>query len=634
MMKTTFSKLLFVMILLLGIGGNRIQAQSITKITLSPDENLTLQVGKTQPLSVTITPNNAANKNLEWESSDPEKVRVVGSNNGASINARNVGEATITVKAQDGSNASASINVKVVRLIEKIVLTPPGTLARGAQFFVLHEIVPANATNRDLIAWQSSRPDIVSVDRGRITTHNLGTATITATAQDGSTVSESVTIRVIEPVTKVTIKEGDLTLKETQGKKLTVTISPADAPIRTVTWRSENEAIATVDQNGFLRAKAPGEVEITATSNDPDAGDVAGKIKVTVIPYNNVSPPPAHKPVTDVQISEGNQNLTVNQEKQLTAVITPADATNRKVSWSSNKPNVATVSQTGQVKAVGAGEAVITVTTEDQHKTAQIAVKVKAPLLPPPVVPPAVSVTDVKLDKAGFSLTAGQKGKLKATVLPAAALNREVTWSSNNEAVASVDDDGEVHAYKAGEAVITVTTKDGGKTARAIVKVTGVSVPVLSISLDKSQLNLTAGQKGKLKATVLPAAAPNREVTWSSNNEAVASVDDDGEVHANKSGEAVITVTTKDGGKTATCKVEVMIKMSNEIIEGETSAWSNYGRLYVTSPVKEVIEVYALTGVVVHRATKSPGETAFDLNVPRGIVIVKGSSGWVRKVKL
>ena len=630
MMKTTFfSKLLWVMILLLGIGGNRIQAQSITKLTLSPSENLTLQVGKTQPLSVTITPDNAANKNLKWESSDPDKVRVVGNNNGASINARNVGEATITVKAQDGSNASASINVKVVRLIEKIVLTAPGSLARGAQFFVLHEIVPANATNRDLIAWQSSRPDIVSVDRGRITTHNLGTATVTATAQDGSTVTESVTIRVIEPVTKVTIKEGDLTLKETQGKKLTVTISPADAPIRTVTWRSKNEAIATVDQKGFLRAKAPGEVEITATSNDPDAGNPVGKIKVTVIPYNNVPPPPAHKPVTDVQISEGNQNLTVNQEKQLTAVITPADATNRKVSWSSNQPNVATVSQTGQVKAVGAGEAVITVKTEDQHKTAQIRVKVTAP-----APPPAPSVTEVKLDPTVLNLTAGQKGKLKATVLPAAALNREVTWSSNNEAVASVDDDGEVHAYKAGEAVITVTTKDGGKTARATVKVTGASVAVASISLDQSQLNLTAGQKGKLKATVLPADATNREVTWSSNNEAVVSVDDDGEVHAYKSGEAVITVTTKDGGKTATCKVTVMIKMSNEVIAGEASAWSSYGRLYVTSPVKEVIEVYALTGVIVHRATKSPGETAFDLNVPRGIVIVKGSSGWVRKVKL
>ncbi|RRD72041.1 Ig-like domain-containing protein [Tannerella forsythia] len=717
MKKTTFfSKLLWVMILLLGIGGNRIQAQSITKLTLSPSENLTLQVGKTQPLSVTITPDNPANKNLKWESSHPDKVRIVKSNNEvALIKAQDIGEATITVKAQDGSNVSVSINVKVVRLIEKIVLLPPGALVRGAQFNLLHEIMPHDATNKTLL-WHSSAPNLVSVSaQGRITTHNLGTATVTATAQDGSTVTESVTIRVIEPVTKVTINEGDFTLKETQSKKLTVTISPADAPIRTVIWSSENPAIATVDQTGFLRAKTPGEVKIKAISNDPDAGGIFGVIKVTVIPYNNVPPPPAHKPVTDVQISEGNQNLTVNQEKQLTAVITPADATNRKVSWSSNQPNVATVSQTGLVKAVGAGEAVITVKTEDQHKTAQIRVKVTAP-----APPPAPSVTEVKLDPTVLNLTAGQKGKLKATVLPAAALNREVTWSSNNEAVASVDDDGEVHAYKAGEAVITVTTKDGGKTARATVKVTGASVAVASISLDQSQLNLTAGQKGKLKATVLPLDATNREVTWSSNNEAVASVDDDGEVHAYKageavitvttkdggktaratvkvtgasvavasisldqsqlnltagqkgklkatvlpldatnrevtwssnneavasvdddgevhaykSGEAVITVTTKDGGKTATCKVTVMIKMSNEVIAGEASAWSSYGRLYVTSPVKEVIEIYALTGVIVHRATKSPGETAFDLNVPRGIVIVKGSSGWVRKVKL
>ena len=109
---------------------------------------------------------------------------------------------------------------------------------------------------------------------------------------------------------------------------------------------------------------------------------------------------------------------------------------------------------------------------------------------------------------------------------------------------------------------------------------------------------------GVYASVIVPNDAANRNVTWSGNQESMALIDGDGKVYASRAGEA------------------------------ETSAWSDYGRLYVTSPVKEVIEVYALTGVIVHRATKQPGETVFDLNVPRGIVIVKGSSGWVRKVKL
>ncbi|MDO4704499.1 Ig-like domain-containing protein [Tannerella sp.] len=626
-MKTTFYQWMLLVVVLLGVSAHHASAQLSIK-----EGNISMQENLTQSLTV----NNPEGKPLKWESSKNEVVKIVRSNQtGAQIKAVAPGQSTITVTAQDGSNQSASITVTVVRLIEKITFTNnPGVLGVGATMVLYGEIEPYNATNREL-SWSSSDSRIISVDRARITTHKPGTATITATAQDGSFVSESVTIRVIHPVRNITIDGGNLTLNPYQSRQLKVTLVPADAAIQTVSWRSSNEAVATVDRNGLLRTKAVGKTTITATSHDPDAGYPDASIEVTVEKNPGVDPPKLPKLVQRVSIREGNQELQVNEQKQLTAVVVPNDATNRNVTWSSNRQQVATVSPTGLLKAVGAGEATITVTTEEGRKTAEINVKVKAPAPPPPPpAPPVVSVTEVKLDKTNLSLTAGQKGKLKATVLPAAAPNREVTWSSDNEAVASVDDDGEVHAYKSGEAVITVTTKDGGKTARATVKVTGASVSVSGVNLDKSQLELTAGQKGKLKATVLPADATNREVTWSSDNEAVASVDDDGEVHAYKSGEAVITVTTKDGGKTATCKVMVMIDTSNEVIAGETSAWSSYGRLYVTSPVKEVIEIYALTGVIVHRATKSPGETAFDLNVPRGIVIVKGSSGWVRKVKL
>ncbi|PDP67881.1 Ig-like domain-containing protein, partial [Tannerella forsythia] len=118
------------------------------------------------------------------------------------------------------------------------------------------------------------------------------------------------------------------------------------------------------------------------------------------------------------------------------------------------------------------------------------------------------------------------------------ATNRNVTWSSSNEAVASVDDKGEVTAHKAGEATVTVTTVDGAKTASVQIKVTAAAVPpppvtsVTGVSLNKSSLTLPVGGKEVLTATVAPHNATNRNVTWSSSNEAVASVDDKGEVTA------------------------------------------------------------------------------------------------------
>ena len=188
----------------------------------------------------------------------------------------------------------------------------------------------------------------------------------------------------------------------------------------------------------------------------------------------------------------------------------------------------------------------------------------------PEPTPPAVSVTGVTLDKSSISILVGASETLAATVSPKDAANKKVTWKSSNAAIASVDANGKVTGVKAGEATITVTTEDGGKTATCKVTVSATSVAVTGVTLNKTELTLETGGSETLTATVAPSDAANKNVTWKSSNTAVATVDDNGKVTGVAAGEATITVTTEDGGKTATCKVSVLPSVKKVTVEPAT----------------------------------------------------------------
>ncbi|MBQ3378327.1 MAG: Ig domain-containing protein [Clostridia bacterium] len=170
---------------------------------------------------------------------------------------------------------------------------------------------------------------------------------------------------------------------------------------------------------------------------------------------------------------------------------------------------------------------------------------------------PVTHVTGVTLDKTSLTLITGKSGTLKATVKPSDAADKTVSWSSSRPAVAAVSSSGKVTAKAEGTAVITVTTKDGGKTAACTVTVKAPTVPVTGVTLDKTSLTLIAGKSGTLKATVKPSDASDTTVTWESSEPTVAVVSSGGKVTGVAPGSAVITVRSADGGKTAYCVVTV-----------------------------------------------------------------------------
>ena len=135
----------------------------------------------------------------------------------------------------------------------------------------------------------------------------------------------------------------------------------------------------------------------------------------------------------------------------------------------------------------------------------------------PEPTPPVVSVTGVTLNKTATSIQVGGTETLTATVSPKDAANRKVTWKAGNAAIASGDANGKVTGVKAGEATITVTTEDGGKTATCKVTVSDKEIKVTGVKLNKSETSLLVGGNETLTATVLPEGATNQNVTWKSD---------------------------------------------------------------------------------------------------------------------
>ena len=233
--------------------------------------------------------------------------------------------------------------------------------------------------------------------------------------------------------------------------------------------------------------------------------------------------------VTGVTLDMTSMELVVGEGKKLTATITPADATNQNVAWTSSDATVATVDDNGKVTAVKAGEATVTVTTQDGGKTATSTCRVT-------VKAATVAVTGVTLNKSTLSLIEGTSETLTATITPADATDKELTWTSSDATVATVDDNGKVTAVKAGTATVTVTTRDGGKTATCRVTVSDREIKVTEITL--AALAIYVGESKAVTATVKPDDATNKELTWTSSDETVATVDATGKVTGVKIGTA------------------------------------------------------------------------------------------------
>ena len=254
------------------------------------------------------------------------------------------------------------------------------------------------------------------------------------------------------------------------------------------------------------------------------------------------------------EIKQGDAQLSVDIEKKNIQVDEYAqiivNSRAKKYEYISDNTSVAIISY-GRVKGVAEGTANITVSVVDSnYKPEQVTLQVT-------VSEKKIEITEVLLNKDAETLTEGDTITLSAEVLPYdTTYSKNVSWSSSNEAVATVSADGTVTAKSAGIAIITATSENG-MTASCTITVEKKLIPITEVYLDKSSATLTEGDTATLTATVLPENTTySKDVSWSSSNSAVATVDANGTVTAKSAGTAVITATTENG-KTASCTVTV-----------------------------------------------------------------------------
>lgn len=237
--------------------------QPVTGINI--DSSIQMNVGESKKINATVSPDNASNKTLTWESDNPS-VATVDSQTGE-VTCKSRGFATITAKATDGSNISATCQVEVKQLVTDINLIDM-QINVGETKQVQAEVLPENA-NEKALTWSSSDNTIATVDsNGNVIGISKGTATITATAKDSSNVSATCEVEVKQQVADISMNKIELSLYIGREEKLTATVIPDNVNDPTLTWSSDNEDVATVDQNGNVKAISRGKAVITVTAND------------------------------------------------------------------------------------------------------------------------------------------------------------------------------------------------------------------------------------------------------------------------------------------------------------------------------------------------------------------------------
>lgn len=473
-------------------------------------DEATINLGATETLTVVYNPEDTTDdKTVTWNSTNTDAVTV---DNGV-VTA--VGEGSSTVTATVGEKV-ATINYTVRIPLESITINGDETLSKNEEKTLTVTYNPTNTTDNKTVDWESSNPEIVSIDStGKITGKKGGTAKITATVGNVKAEKE---VKVVVPIESVSLSGDDSILKG-ESKRLTATINPEDTTDdKTITWSSDNEDVLFVDQNGQMRGIKEGTANVKAV--------VAGKETTKQITVNEIH-------IDSITI-DGDQEFEMvkNQTKNLSAKINPDNTTDddKNITWTSNKDDVAKVDNNGKVTALKEGEATITAKVGTHETSVKVNVK-------------EIHIDSVVINELDDEFTRGDEFKFSASYTPENTTdeNKTVEWSSSNTDVGTIDQEGNFVALK--EGTTTITAKIGNIKAEREVTVIENHVDDFKLLQEEGEV-LNIGNTQKLVTVVNPENCTDAyTIKYSSSDEAIATVDENGNVTALKDGKVVITAT-------------------------------------------------------------------------------------------
>lgn len=391
--------------------------QAVEGLVLNFDEK-TLYLGDSFQLKASMNPTGATQQGVTWKSSNT-KVATVSKT--GFVEGLSGGVVIITATTEDGGY-TASCVVTVREFVTKIKLNHDSyKLGIDKTVTLVATVTPETSTNQK-VTWTSSNEDVAVVNsKGKVTALKYGYTTITATAQDGSEAEATCEIRVVKPVTGVTLNKTYLSMVVGDSKKLKATITPSNATYRKAQWKSSDTSVATVDEDGVITALKEGSVTITASAKDN-----SGKKAVCYVTVRE------RVPSTGITAMDKKVVMVPGETKVVQVALSPSNSTDN-YTWSSDNSAVAKVDKnTGRITAKSIGTANITVMT-DSGKMTMIEVNVIG-----------LNLTELTLEQY---TTYPYRLEVEGATGP-------VSWSIDNNEVAVVSN-GRVSSRAVGKATIT-----------------------------------------------------------------------------------------------------------------------------------------------------------------------------------
>lgn len=454
-----------------------------------------------------------------------------------------VGEAYVAVVAND------SVQTEIAVTTIRVVSSPDGLeidaeeeiidYLANESYTLRATVLPKGYVDDKLeIIWTSNDETIATVeadpDDSRVavvTYHAVGKARITAVVKGIPAATDFCDFYIQNPATGVElVPAGEHRMKVGDTLQMVATVIPEDVTDASVTWQSSDESIVTVDKYGLVTAVAAGSATVTVTTSN---GLKNSCIIIVLTPAESIE-----LNYTTITVKKG----TIFY---LSAKVLPDSTYNKDVTFTSGDDTIATVDPDGTVTTLKVGTVEILVTSDDNPEISAVCTVIVTE-----------AVGGLTLNSREITIDVGEQYLLKATVKPSDAVNTGVTFESADPSVATVDENGMITGVKGGVTVIFVTTVERGLKASCTVT---VQEDITSITLSETETYVGKGKNKRLTATILPTSATQKKLLWTSSDESIVIVDQDGNIHGVNLGTAIITATARDDGKvSATCKVTVV----------------------------------------------------------------------------
>ena len=487
--------------------------QPVKEIVLSRTE-ISVKKGTVFWLQATVLPETSDNKNVVWSSSDKSLATVTQD---GMVTTLKVGTVTISCVSEDTGVVAYCI-VEITEPVTGLTLNSYyEEIVAGTKFVIIPTVLPLDAENK-AVTFLSSDPEVATVDEnGIVTGIRGGTCEIIVTTVESS-LKATCTIKVKEFVTSIEIIGATQYLNIDTDLQLSVEVLSETATNKDVIWSSSNQNIATVDQTGKVTGVSEGNVVITALALD--GSGVSDSVVIRVI-----------KPVTSIKLSESKITIYVGQTYNISATITPPDASIQRLVWTSDDESVAKVYSDGDVVGVSPGRIQVHATsTDDNNIVSSCTVIVK----------PIIYASSISINSSNITMLKGKTRQLTARLYPLNT-NETVKWLSTDTSIVKVDANGNIVTVGAGQCEVIAYSSDG---------TVEDSCTIYSIAMSHTSVRMEQYDTFNLYVDGAP-----RAVSWRSSNPRIATVTQNGVVTGRMPGECLITATVD--GKTVTCSVKI-----------------------------------------------------------------------------